>query len=103
MTNAEADEIFFDINCSSALNVISSGLEFPPGSNVVSTDLAFPSTPLTWLNQSRRALEVRLALAENGMVTLERLAELVDEKTIAVSVCYVEYSSGFRHNSYAKS
>lgn len=100
MINAQAGEIFYDFNSSSALNVLSSGIDWESGANIVSTSLAFPATTLTWLNQSRRGLEVRLAPAENGMVPLKRLAALVDDRTIAISLCFVENTYGFRHNLY---
>jgi len=98
MINARADEIFFDKNCSSILNIISSGLDFQSGSNVVTTDLAFPGTAYTWMNQARRGLELRRVKSERGMVPYELLIDAIDDKTIAVSLCMVEFSSGFKHD-----
>jgi cysteine desulfurase/selenocysteine lyase len=96
--NAAGNEIFFESNNSTAINVLSTGLEFAPGSNVVTTELAYPPIVYTWQNQQKRGLEVRLASQENGMVPTTKLLELVDDQTIAISISCVENTTGFRHN-----
>jgi len=98
MVNADADEIFFEENCSAILNVFSSGIDFLNGSNIVTSNLSFPSTPYAWMHQAKRGIEVRFAKAVNGMIGFEKIVELVDEKTAAISLCYVENTSGFRHD-----
>ncbi len=96
--NAQEDEIFYADNCSAILNVFSTGIQPAEGSNVVTTDLAFPSTPYTWMNQAGRGIETRIAKSANGEVTYETLTALADEKTAALSLCAVENTSGFRHD-----
>jgi len=96
--NSEADEVFYGDNCSSILNVFSSGMDFSEGSNVISTDLSFPSTPYTWMNPARENVEIKLARSTNGQVRYDDIVALVDDRTVAVQLCGVENTSGFRHD-----
>lgn len=96
--NAAANEIFYTFDSSTAINILSTGLEFAPGANVITTAIAYPPTVYTWLNQKKRGLELRLAPQDKGMVPLARLLELADDHTAAIHVCGVENGTGFRHD-----
>ncbi len=96
--NAEEDEVFYADNCSAILNVFSTGVKPSEGSNVITTDLSFPSTPYTWMNQADKGIETRIAKSTGGQIHYETLMDLVDEKTFALSLCAVENTSGFRHD-----
>lgn len=98
MINADASEIFFGENSSSIMNVLTSGLNFNEGSNIITSNLSFPSVPYSWMNQSKKGLETRFVKAKNGMISFESIKELVDDKTVAISLCLVEHSSGFKHD-----
>lgn len=100
MINAEKEEVFYGKDCSEILNAIASNIEIPIGSNVVTANISFPSTRNAWLNREKDGLEVRFVEAQNGAIPFESIKEAVDEKTIAISVCYVEPSSGFKYNLY---
>ena len=96
--NGEEDEVFYGDNCSAILNVFSTGMKPSEGSNVITTDLSFPSTPYTWMNQAGKGIETRIAKSTGGQVLYETLMELVDDKTFALSLCAVENTTGFRHD-----
>ena len=96
--NAGEDEIFYADNCSAILNVFSTGVTPSEGGNVITTDLSFPSTPYTWMNQAGKGIETRVAKSAGGEVPYVTLIDLVDERTFALSLCAVENTSGFRHD-----
>ncbi len=97
MFNAESEEIFFGANCSDMFNLFVGGIETKDGANVVVSGLTFPSTPYSWANKIGEQ-NVRIAPAENGQVKAESLFELCDQNTVAISLCLVENTSGFRHD-----
>ena len=95
--NADPKEIFFGANSSEILNFFSTGMEFPEGSNIVTSSMSFPATPFNWIN--RLGLEnVRVAQAEDGILPAEKLFELCDEKTAVIALCMVENTSGWKHD-----
>jgi len=51
-----------------------------------------------WLNRVPDGLEVRYVKNNNGIVTTKQIIEAMDEQTLAVSICSVEPSSGFRYD-----
>jgi len=100
MINADAKEVFYGKDCSDMINVFVSKVDIPAKANVVIPDISFPSTRNAWLNRVSDGLEVRYVKNNNGIVTTEQIVEAMDEKTLAVSVCSVEPSSGFRYDLY---
>jgi len=97
LINAKEDEIALIQNTSTGLNIVANMLSYPRGSNIVTTDLEYPSVVYPWLKQ-RFDLEVRYAKSIDGVVSSEEIERLVDNKTILVAVSHVEYVNGFRHN-----
>ncbi len=95
--NAEPEEIFFGDAASDMLNIFSGGIQIKEGANVVVTNLSFPSTPYNWMNRVG-VDQVRIAKSENGQVPPENIFELVDEDTVAIALCLVENTTGFRHD-----
>jgi selenocysteine lyase/cysteine desulfurase len=70
-----------------------------PRSNVVTIDIEHPSTAYPWLRVARETgAEVRLVRVwdEPSSLSLERVAELVDDDTSVLVVSYVQYSTGYR-------
>ena len=69
------------------------------GSNVVSTEIAFPSTVYPWARVGRHmGFEMRLARAQGDYVDLDDLIRLINPKTAVVCVSDVEYSTGQRYD-----
>ena len=95
--NAEAGEIFFSASSSEMLNVFTNGIELKENANIITTDLAFPSTVYNWFNRVGEE-NVRFAKSEDGQVPAERLFELVDENTAVIALCMVENTSGWYHD-----
>ncbi len=98
MINAKEHEVFYGKDCSDINNAFTSNIEIPEGSNVVMADMSFPSMRNAWLAREKDGLEVRFVKSINGEAPFESMKEMIDENTLAVSVCYVEPSSGFKHD-----
>ena len=98
MINADEKEVFYGKDCSDMINVFVSKVSIPKNANVVIPDISFPSTRNSWLNRVPNGLEVRYVKNNKGIVTTKQIIEAMDEQTLAVSVCSVEPSSGFRYD-----
>ena len=87
---------------SSATELISSlAWAIAPGSgtNVVSTDIVFPSTLYPWLRVARHTnCEVRLAKGQNSYADPDDVIQLIDNRTAVVCISHVEYSGGQRYD-----
>lgn len=91
------DEIAFVENTSMGLNIVAHMLNCTSGSNVVTTDLEYPSVVYPWLG-SRIGVEVRYVKNMKGKILLNNVERMVDDKTVALAVSHVEYVNGFRNN-----
>jgi len=91
------DQIAFVENTSMGLNIVAHMLNYRSGSNVVTTDLEYPSVVYPWLG-SRIGVEVRYVKNVEGKILLNDVEKLVDDKTVALAVSHVEYVNGFRNN-----
>src|SRR5207247_9444046 len=68
-------------------------------SNLLTIDIEHPSTAYPWLRVARETgAEVRLVRVwdDPSSLSLERVAELVDDDTSVIVVSYVQYSTGYR-------
>jgi len=87
---------------SSATELISSlAWAVAPGfeTNVVSTDIVFPSTLYPWLRVARHTnCEIRLAKGQNSYANPDDVIQLIDNRTAVVCVSHVEYGGGQRYD-----
>ena len=97
LIDAKPEEVAFVPNTSTGLNIVANMLEYPSESNIVTTDLEFPSVVYPWLRK-RLGVEVRYVKNVNGKVLISDVERAVDDKTVALVVSHVEYTNGFRHN-----
>ncbi|MEA2089773.1 MAG: aminotransferase class V-fold PLP-dependent enzyme [Thermoproteota archaeon] len=97
LIGAESDEIALVTNTSTGLNIVANMLDYSSESNVVTTDLEYPSVVYPWLRKKLN-VEVRYVRNVNGKILLEDVERLVDDQTIVLAVSDVEYVNGFKHN-----
>lgn len=91
VVGAGADEVAILPNVSVALGVLASAS--PPGGNVVSATMDFPTIPYQW--HARPGVEVRLAQSADGVRTpLSAYEPLVDADTRWLATSHVLYTSG---------
>ena len=71
----------------------------PEGSNIVSSEVAHPSTIYPWMRvaEATRA-EVRWARGEDYYVAPETIEGLIDDRTAVVCLSHVEYGTGQLHD-----
>ena len=97
LINAKLDEIAFVPNTSTGLSIVANMLEYGKRSNIVTTDLEFPSVVYPWL---RKKLNVEARYVENvdGKISQEAFERAVDDNTAAIVVSHKEYVNGFRND-----
>jgi selenocysteine lyase/cysteine desulfurase len=99
LINARPREIGFAPNTSSGLGFIANGIEWRAGDNVVTADCEFPANVHPWMRLKREyGVEVRLARERDGRLEIEEILSLIDDRTRAVALSFVEFASGFRND-----
>jgi len=99
LINAGSDEIALVPNTSTGLSIVANLLRYPRNSNVVTSDLEFPSVVYPWLRVRRDSdLEVRYVENVEGRLRLEDFEKAVDDDTVAVVISHVEYGNGFKND-----
>lgn len=92
--------IAFMKNTGEGINHVARSMPLESGTNAVTTALEFPSNLLPWRALERQGVELRIALPDDGGmgVSPEGLAREVDEDTAVVSVSWVTFQTGYRHD-----
>ncbi len=99
MMGATQEEIALLGNTTAGINVVAEGFPWQPGDNVVTRADEFPSNQYPWLNLAHRGVEVRrLPVGPDGSLDLQRLADACDARTRIVSLSWVAYANGWRHD-----
>ncbi len=95
---AEKEEIAYVRSTSHGLSLVSEGIDWREGENVVIASCEFPSNVYPWMNLKRRGVETRFVDPVEGRIDLDDLAAAIDEKTRLMSLSWVEYGNGFRND-----
>jgi selenocysteine lyase/cysteine desulfurase len=99
MIGADVAEIAFVENTTAGINFVAEGFPWQPGDNVVTRDDEFPANQYPWLHLAARGVETRrLPVSPSGRLDLDRLADAIDHRTRIVSLSWVAYSNGWRHD-----
>jgi selenocysteine lyase/cysteine desulfurase len=95
--HADPDSVAVTTSASAGVSAVASALDFGKRDTVVTTDLEFPTIGQIWHAQERRGAKVVHVPAEaDNTMSLDRLAEAIDERTAIVSVTHVCYRNGSR-------
>jgi len=97
LIGADSAEIALVTNTSTGLNIVANMLNYPKDSNVVTTDLEYPSVVYPWLGR-RLGTKVRYVKNVDGKILVNDVEKAIDDKTVAVTLSHVGYVNGFRHN-----
>ena len=90
-----ADEIAVTGSASAGINAVASAMTFDQDRDkVVITDLEFPTNAQIWYAQEARGATVERVVANGNTSLLERLADVIDERTRIVAVTHVCYRNG---------
>ncbi len=90
-----AAEVSFCSCSSEAFNLLASALDLQSNDEVVITDLEFPSGATPWMGVSSQPA-VRLWKNRNGVLDLDDLREMLNERTRLVQVSLVSFLTGYR-------
>lgn len=96
LLNCRGDQIAFLNNVSAAASLVTGGLDWQPGDNVVITRDQFPANVYPWMFLKSKGVEVRIADWQRQGFTRSVL-DCINERTRVVAVSWVEYFSGTRH------
>ena len=98
MIGATPEEIALVGNTTAGINLAAEGFPWKPGDNVVIREDEFPSNQYPWLHLADRGVETRRIPTSGGRLDMDRLAAACDHRTRIVSLSWVAYASGWRHD-----
>ncbi|HEX4149789.1 MAG TPA: aminotransferase class V-fold PLP-dependent enzyme, partial [Pirellulales bacterium] len=98
MLGAQPEEIALVRNTTEGINLVAEGLAWQPGDNVVTLADEFPSNQYPWMQLARLGVETRRVAVTAAGPDLDALAAACDNRTRLVSVSWVGYASGWRHD-----
>ncbi len=96
LVNAAPERIAMIQNTSHGLSIVTQGIDWRAGDNVVLAACEFPSNYYPWINLEARGVEVRLAARDDGRPAAADLAPLIDARPRVVAVSQVQFMTGFR-------
>lgn len=98
LLGASKEEVALVRNTSHGISIVAEGFPWKAGDNVVIPADEFPANQYPWLALAHRGVEVRRVAPRGGHVLLEDLEAACDRRTRIVSVSWVSYHLGWRHN-----
>jgi cysteine desulfurase/selenocysteine lyase len=86
-------------NTTVGIGLVAEGIDWRPGDNVVTLADEFPSNVYPWFNLESRGVETRRVPTDaSGRLDLDQLGEACDARTRIVSVSWIGYATGYRHD-----
>ncbi|HEY4760335.1 MAG TPA: aminotransferase class V-fold PLP-dependent enzyme, partial [Thermoguttaceae bacterium] len=98
MIGADNEEIALVGNTTAGINLVAEGFPWQTGDNVVTRADEFPSNQYPWLHLADRGVEIRRIHTDWGKLDLDTLAEACDDRTRIVTISWVTYFHGWRHD-----
>ena len=96
---AKKEEIALLYSTSDGENVVTAGLDWKPGDNVVLDELHFQTSFVLYRELERRdGIELRITPQSGGRARIEDFDSRIDGRTRLVSVAWVSNRNGFRHD-----
>jgi len=95
LIGSDTQEIAFIKNTSHGISLVSGGLEWKEGDNVIVFDKEFPANVYPWLDLKRKGVEVKFAPLRDGRIYLEDIESLMDGRTRLLSFSSVQSVNGF--------
>lgn len=90
-------EVAFVPNTSAGLNLVSGGLDFQPGDQVVISNVEYPANRYPWEVLKRMGVDViEVEQREDFRVDEDDVIEAITDLTRVVSISHVQFSTGFR-------
>lgn len=96
LIGSDTDEIAFIKNTSHGISLVSGGLDWNEGDNVIISDREFPANIYPWLDLKVRGVDVRVAPFIGDRINIEDIEALIDSRTRVLSISSVQSVNGFR-------
>ncbi len=99
LLHADRDDVAIVKSATEAFGMFAWWVQPLEGTNVVTIDIEHPSTAYPWLRVARETgAEARLVRVwdDPSSLSLDAVAEHVDEETSVIVVSYVQYATGYR-------
>jgi len=96
--NAKPAEIALLRNTGDGANVLAHGIDWQEGDEIVTADNEFPANVYPWLQCRRYGVNVRFVRTERERMTPDVLARTMTSRTRLVSVSWVSFADGYRHD-----
>lgn len=93
---AGVDEVAFVGSTSDGISAIATSLDWMRGDSVVTATGEFPANVYPWWGLERLGVETRMAAVEDGRLTVDAIARVVDHTTRVVAVSAVDFAAGQR-------
>ncbi len=98
LVGAEKDEIAFIKNTSHGISIVTGGLDWKEGDNVLVFEKEFPSNIYPWLDLKRKGVEVRFIPLREERIRMDDIEKMMDRRTRVVSMSSVQSLNGFMIN-----
>lgn len=95
---AKKTEIAFIKNTSAGIAIFANGIDFKKGDNVIIPSIEYPANVYPWLNLESKGVQTKFLQADDGFVNIDKLYDLIDENTRAVSISWIEFVNGFKND-----
>ncbi len=98
LLNSHPGEIAFIKNTSEGIDFVAEGFPWKTGDNVVFAAEEYPANQYPWMNQVHRGVECRRVPSRGNRILIDDIRAAIDSRTRLVSLSFVEFASGFRHD-----
>jgi cysteine desulfurase/selenocysteine lyase len=89
-------EVAFTMNTGAGLNIITNGIDWDRGNNVVFPE--WEHNPLYTHRTKKEGVEHRAVPVKDGVIEISDMEKAIDDNTKLVQVSHVSYVNGFRFN-----
>lgn len=96
LLNCHPEEVTFIKNTSEGISYVANGLNFSKGDNIVTTGVEFPANIYPWMHLRPLGVQLKMVPEDKGRIPIERIIELIDDRTRVVTISAVQFASGFR-------
>lgn len=98
LLHCHKEELIQISRVSQGLNMIAGLLNPKRGENIVVTELAYQSNVFVWMPFLNKGAEIKRIPHRDGIIKIEDFEKTIDEKTRAVCISEVEWTSGLRYD-----
>jgi selenocysteine lyase/cysteine desulfurase len=98
MLHTTPDRFAYLTNVADTTAAIANGIDWKAGDNVVLVQGEYPSFVLPWTRLGRHGVEARFATNDTFVTDLDAIEALIDDRTRAVVISHVDFSSGYRND-----